>query len=71
MKTAYLQTSYIKKNLNYVELKEVILKKKLSYDKGLLVKEHDKFIYIPILASLQQVLSNDSIAKLILKKPKL
>ena len=53
MKLAYLQTSYIKKNLNYVELKEVTLNKKISHAKGLLVEEQHKFIYIPILESLQ------------------
>ncbi|XP_028415149.1 uncharacterized protein LOC114538196 [Dendronephthya gigantea] len=73
MRTSYLQTSYIKKNFNYVEIKEVLLGKKLSRkvwkNKRSLVEKDETFVYIPLIESLCQLLSNKRIAKLVIKKP--
>ena len=73
LRTNYLQASYIKKNLNYVEMKEVILGKKISRkmwkNKHSLVEKEETFIYIPLVKSLCQLFSNKKIAKLILRKP--
>lgn len=71
--TSYLQASYIKKNLNYVQTKEVVLGKKILRrnwkDKRSLVEKDETFQYIPLIESLCQLLSNTKIAKLIIKKP--
>ena len=73
LRTNYLQTTFIKKNLNYVEIKEVVLGKKISVkhwkNKRVLVEKDETFIYIPIVESLRQLLSNKKVAKLVIKKP--
>ena len=74
MRTNYLQTSYIKRNFNYVGLKEVVLGKKISRkfwkNKCCLVEKDENFVYIPLIESLCQLLSNKRIAKLIIRKPR-
>ena len=73
LRTHYLQTSFIKKNLNYVEVKEVTLGKEISAkhwkNKVSLVEKDDNFIYTPLIESLQQLLSNNKVAKLVIRKP--
>ena len=73
LSTNYLQASYIKKNLNYVEPKEIVLGKKISRknskNKRLLVEKEETFQYIPLIESLCQLLSNKKIAKVIVRKP--
>ena len=73
LRTNYLQTTFIKKNLNFVEIREVVLGKKICVkkwkNKRSLVEKDETFIYIPILKSLQQFLSNKRVAKLVIKKP--
>jgi hypothetical protein len=75
IETEALCSSYIKKTFNYVQYKEVSLGKKLVRKKKgqkLIISEKDEtFIYIPILESLNQLLSNKRIAAIILRKPKL
>ena len=74
MRTNYLQTSYIKRNFNYVGLKDVVLGKKISRkfwkNKCSLVEKDENFVYIPLIESLCQFLSNKRIAKLIIRKPR-
>lgn len=71
--TEHLQKAYIKKNLNYVDYKEVtlgsiIVRRKKQGNMTLLEKE-ENFIYVPFLESLQQLLSNQRIANFICRKP--
>ena len=70
-----LCASYIKNTFNYVQYKEISLGKVLVRKKKgqkLVISEKDEtFIYIPILESLKQLLSNKRIAAIILRKPKL
>ncbi len=74
MRTNYLQTSYIKRNFNYVGIREVFLGKKISRkfwkNKRSLVEKDETFVYIPLIESLRQLLSNKGIAKLIIRKPR-
>jgi hypothetical protein len=68
MRTNYLQTSYIKRNFNYVGIKEVVLGKKISRKFWKNKRSLDEnFVYIPLIESLGQLLSNKRIAKLIRK----
>lgn len=73
LRTHYLQTSFIKRNLDHVEIREVILGKKISIkhwkNKAFLVEKEETFIYILLVGSLQQFLSNKKVAKLLIKKP--
>lgn len=75
IKTEALCASYIKKTFNYVEYKEISLGKKLVRKKKkhkLVIDEKDEtFIYIPIIESLNQLLSNKRIAAVMLRKPTL
>ena len=52
----------------------MVLGKKISVkhwkNKRLLVEKDETFIYIPLLESLQQFLSNKKVAKIVIKKPK-
>ncbi|CAB3985931.1 Hypothetical predicted protein, partial [Paramuricea clavata] len=69
MRTNYLQT-YIKRNFNYVGIKEVVLGKTISrkFLKNMHPLEKDEnFVHIPLIESLDQLLSNKRIAKLIRK----
>ncbi|XP_028416857.1 uncharacterized protein LOC114541068 [Dendronephthya gigantea] len=71
--TNYLQASYIKKHLNYVDTKEIVLGKKISRknskNKRLLIEKEETFQYIPLIESLCQLLSNKKIAKVVIRKP--
>ena len=73
LETSYLQTSYIKKNSNYVELKNVVFWKKISRKKWKkkrsLIENDETFQYILLTESLCQLLSNAKIGKLIIRKP--
>ena len=72
IETDALQSSYIKQNFNYVEPKQVILGKKLLRKKSnrVIYEKDEKFVYIPILESLKQILTNSRISKMVLRKPK-
>ncbi|XP_028417997.1 uncharacterized protein LOC114542721 [Dendronephthya gigantea] len=73
-KTEALQSKYIKQNFSYVEPKEVTLGKKfvwkINSGKRLISEKSEKFVYIPILESIKQILSNKRISTILLKKPK-
>ena len=73
LRTNYLQKSYIKKNLNYVELEEITIAKplcrKVLKNKRRIINQEDKFAYIPLKKSLSQLLSNKKIAKYTIKYP--
>ena len=72
--TNFKQLSYIKKNFNYAGYSEEVLGEKLERvrrkNKRVLISKDEKFIYIPLLDSLAQLLSHKKIAKLILRMPK-
>ena len=74
IETDALQSKYIRENFNYVHHREVPLGRKLSRKKKgakrVLCEKEEKFIYIPVLESLQQLLSNDRISSMVLKKQK-
>nr|XP_047135288.1 uncharacterized protein LOC124812533 [Hydra vulgaris] len=62
LETAALQQAYIKNNFSYVQLKEialgtVLMRKKID-GKSKLFENKECFIYIPILESLKQLISN-------------
>lgn len=69
----FLQISYVKKHLNYVEAKEVVLGKKICRvnrkNKRMLIEKEETIMYVPFLQSLAQLFSNKEVAKLILKEP--
>ena len=69
-----LLSKYVKENFHYVEQKEVKLGTKLLRSnrggKRIICEKDETFIYIPILKSLQQLLSNKRIASMVLEKPK-
>ena len=71
--TNFKQVSYIKKNFNYVNYREEVLgqqiKRVQKKNKRILVEKEESFIYIPIIESLKQFLSDKTIAKLIFRKP--
>ena len=73
IETEPLQTSYIKSNFNYVEYVEVPLGTKLVRRKKgakmIIQQKEECFIYIPILKSIEQMLSNSRIKSFILKAP--
>ena len=72
--TDALLSKYIKENFHYVEHKEISLGTKLirtkKGSKRIICEKDETFIYVPILESLQQLLSNNRIASMVLKKPK-
>ena len=74
IETDALQSKYIKENFNYVEPKQITLGKKLTRKmkkgKMQICEQEETFVYIPILESLKQMLSNKRISSLVLKKPK-
>ncbi len=71
--TEPLHTAYVKENFNYVEHVEIVLGKKLTRKKKgpkRVISEKDEcFRYIPLLESLQQLLSNERISAIILREP--
>ena len=70
--TDSLQKRYIEshvKPLNIVFGKVLTKKRKVS--KFVIVEKEESFIYIPILQSLEQLLSNSAIKNLLLRKPHL
>ena len=74
IETDALQSKYIKQNFNYVEPKQItlgkILTRKTKKGKMQIYEKEETFVYIPILESLKQMLSNKRISSLVLKKPK-
>lgn len=68
-----LHTTYVKENFNFVEHREILLGKKLTRKKKgpkRVISEKDEcFTYIPLLESLQQLLSNERISTIILREP--
>lgn len=72
--TDALQSKYIKENFNYVEPKEVTLGKKFTWKMQggtrTICEKSEKFVYIPILESLKQILTNERISTMVLRNPK-
>ena len=70
LKTTYLQSSFVVTNYNFVKPVQYVLSTKIAYrNKGLkrqICQQDDTFVYIPILDSLQQLLSNSSISDIIM-----
>lgn len=75
LETRSLQNTYVKENFNHVDFKIVSLGKKLilkkKRHKRMLFEKDESFVYIPLLESLRQFLSNRRIRTLILRKPTL
>ena len=73
LQTKSLQNAYFNQNFNFVEYKEIHLGNKLIKKKnGLkqyLVEKEETFVYIPLIKSLEQLLSNKRIRSLILRPP--
>ena len=71
--TGPLHTAYVKENLYFVEHVEILLGKKLTRkkkDPRKVISEKDEcFTYIPILKSLEQLLSKERISAIILREP--
>ena len=69
-----LLSKYVKENFHCVKQKEVKLGTKLLRSnrggKRSICEQNETFIYIPILKSLQQLLSNKRITSMVLEKPK-
>ena len=74
IETEALQSRYAKENFGYVELKEVMLGKKLVWKlnsgKKLICEKSENFVYIPILESIKQFLTNECISTIVLREPK-
>jgi hypothetical protein len=74
IETDALQSKFIKKNFNYVQHTVVPLGQKLSRKKQganrVIYEKEENFIYIPILESLKQMLSNERISSMVMRKPK-
>lgn len=73
IETDALQSKFIKENFNYVQHRIVQLGQKLSRKKQeanrVIYEKEENFIYIPILESLKQMLSNERISSMVLRKP--
>ena len=73
--TEPLQTSYIKQHFVYVPFQEIPLGNKLAVRKKgakhQISEIEDTFIYVPIIDSLKQLLSNAKLRRLIMRKPTL
>ena len=73
IETNALHSKYIKENFNYVEPKQItlgrVLTRKAKKGKMRICEQDETFVYIPILESLKQILSNKRISSLVLKKP--
>lgn len=73
LKTSYMQSSVIQNNPNFVQPLQYVLGTRAAYKnkgpKRQLCEKDDTLIYIPILDSLQQLLSNSSIADIITSHP--
>ena len=65
-RTTYRQQSYVQKNMNFVAPCQYVLGKKIGFQnkgpKRLVCEQEDTMVYIPILNSLNQLLSNAKIS---------
>ena len=72
LKTSYLQSSFLESNPNFVHPIQYILSTRLSFKnkgpKRVLSEQHDTMVYVPILESIQQLLSNPKIAAMIMNQ---
>ena len=70
--TARLQSSYIEKSYNYVRPIQYVLGRRLAFkDKGAkrqICEKEDTMVYIPIIDSIQQLLSNPKICDLVIRQ---
>lgn len=70
IETEPLHASYIKGNFNHMDFVEICLGKKLvrkkKGPKRVICEKYECFVYVPILDSLKQVLSNKRIAAIVL-----
>ena len=70
--TARLQSSYIEKSYNYVRPIQYVLGRRLPFkDKGAkrqICEKEDTMVYIPIIDSIQQLLSNPKICDLVIRQ---
>lgn len=75
LESEWFQNMYIKNTFNYVEFREIPIGTKLVRKKSgcrrIISDKEETFVYIPILDSLKQLLSNERIASMILKEPEL
>ncbi|XP_033125438.1 uncharacterized protein LOC117123569 [Anneissia japonica] len=73
MDTEALQTKFIKEHFNFVDYKEITIGtkfvRKKKGAKRVICEKAESFFYIPIIESLQQLLLNDRISAMVLKKP--
>ena len=72
--TTYLQSTYIKKNMNYVEPIQYVLATNVGFKnqgaKRQMCEVSDTMVYVPILKSIEQLLSNSRIFNLVTSAPK-
>ena len=69
--TKFRQKSYIKKNFNYADYREVLgtkIERIRKKNKCIVVSKYESLIFIPLLDSLAQLSSNTKIAKRIFRK---
>ena len=73
LSSAALQNTFIKENFLHVPHEEIplgnILIRKRKRNEFITCEKTESFVYIPLLKSLQQMLSNKDIAKHVLKQP--
>ncbi|XP_028409387.1 uncharacterized protein LOC114531989 isoform X2 [Dendronephthya gigantea] len=69
LKTTYLQSSFLESSVNFIKPIQYVLSTRITYknkgSKRLICEQDDTMVYIPILDSLQQLLSNSKIADVI------
>lgn len=72
--TTYRQMSYVEKNMNFVAPCQYVLGKKVGYknkgSKRVVCEQEDTMVYIPIIESLEQLLSNEKIFEMIVENPR-
>ena len=73
LESVNLQSKYIKEHFNYVPFQQLplgtTLSKKKKGSKQILCEKEENFIYIPMIESLKQLLSNKRIRSMLLKSP--
>jgi len=73
LETLPLQNKYIAENYDMLPFKEIVLGNKMKYKrkgrKRIITEAQDKFVYIPIIESLQQLFKDLRMRKELLKKP--
>ena len=69
LKTSYLQSSFLESNHNFIKPIQYILSTRISFknkgSKRVICEQQDTMVYVPILQSIQQLLSNPKIADIV------